>query len=87
VAGAVNRMGVGNQPLDLIGNPSRPRHRVISIFAAHAASQMGLVISHRICNKPLDAAWNRGSSGLLKAGRADSRSAAADPDPDGCLVQ
>jgi hypothetical protein len=87
VAGAVNRLGVGNKPLDLIGNPSRLRQKVISIFAVHAASQKGLVTSHKICNRLLEAAWYRGSSGLLKAEWAGSGNRAVGPDPDGCLVQ
>ena len=76
-------MGVGNQPSALIGNPSRPGHRVISIFAAHAVSQGWLVISHKICNKRLDAAWYRGSSGLLKAEGAGRDIMAASLYPDG----
>ena len=83
----MNRLGVGNKPLDLIGNPSRLGHKVIGIFAVHAASQKGLVISHKICNRLLEAAWYRGSSGLLKAEWADSGNRSVVPDPDGCLVQ
>jgi hypothetical protein len=83
MAGVVNRKGVGNQPSDLIGNPPRPRHRVISIFAAHAVSQGWLVMNHMICNIRLDTAWYRGSSDLQKAERAGSGISTAGPDPDG----
>jgi hypothetical protein len=55
----------------------------MGIFAAQVVSRGGLVISHKICDKQLDTAWYRGSSGLPKAQGAGRDITAASPDPDG----